>query len=92
MSTESANGKAPLWSNDHQEAGVVAEELTVVNEFTAVSIRKILTRNGERLEIESLRFDGVIRLDALALEGLTWQTPEVISSFLENPFGPVSEL
>lgn len=67
---------------------VTEAEMTIVNEFTAVKVRKVHTRNGQRLEVSSLRFDHRIRLDALALEGLSWQTSEVISGFLEQPFGP----
>lgn len=58
----------------HGGDGTVDAEFTVVNEFTAVRVRKILTRNGQRLEITSLRLDHHIRLDALALEGLTGRT------------------
>ena len=81
------NGRVPDdWVASAAER--VEGELTIVNEFTAVRVRKIATRNGERLEVKSLRFDGSIRLDALALEGLSWQDAEVISGFLEQPFGP----
>jgi hypothetical protein len=63
-------------------------EFPVVNEFATVIVRKIRTRAGERLEIGSPQLGHSIRLDALALEALSWQTPETISSFLEHPFGP----
>ncbi len=72
----------------HGGDGTVAVEFTVVNEFTAVRVRKILTRNGQRLEITSLRLDHQIRLDALALEALSWQNEETISAYLDQPFGP----
>ena len=72
----------------HGGDGTVDAEFTVVNEFTAVRVRKILTRNGQRLEITSLRLDHHIRLDALALEGLSWQNEETISAYLDQPFGP----
>jgi hypothetical protein len=64
----------------------------VVNEFAAVRVRKMRTRNGERLEISSPLWENSIKLDALALEALTWQSPETISKFLENPFGPAHPL
>lgn len=86
-SADNQNGRRPTELGENLDPRV-DRELTIVNEFTAVRVRKILTRNGERLEIESLRFHGSTRLDALGLEGLTWQPPEVISSFLEQPFGP----
>jgi hypothetical protein len=60
----------------------------VGNEFTTVRVRKVATRNGERLEIVSPKTGHSICLDALALESLTWQEPEFFSRFLETPFGP----
>ena len=59
----------------------------IANEFAEVFCRRVETRNGMRLEITSPRMGTTIRLDALELESLTWQTPEVFSEFLENPFG-----
>jgi hypothetical protein len=64
------------------------EEIEVSNEFAIVSVRKVLTRNGARLEIHSPRLGHKIRLDALALESLTWQPMETFTKFLETPFGP----
>jgi hypothetical protein len=66
----------------------VEHEFSVDNEFAGVRVRKIRTRNGERLEIQSAKLEYTIRLDALALEGLSWQDPETISGYLETPFGP----
>jgi hypothetical protein len=64
------------------------ETMEVVNEFASVRVRKVNTRNGMRLEIESPRLGSRVRLDALALESLTWQSPDTFSRFLEHPFGP----
>jgi hypothetical protein len=61
--------------------------IELVNEFALVRVRKVETRNGMRLEIESPRLGRSIRLDALALESLTWQPAETFSHFLEQPFG-----
>lgn len=61
---------------------------TIANEFTAVSVRKISTRNGERVEIRSLQHDHVITLDALALEALTWSDAIEVGRGLETPLGP----
>lgn len=66
-----------------------APVIEVTNEFAAISIRKVCTRNGERLEITAPRLGYRILLDALALESLTWQTMETFSRFLETPFGPI---
>lgn len=64
------------------------QAIEVGNEFAVVSVRKVQTRNGARLEISSPRLGFRIRLDALALESLTWQTMETFTRFLETPFGP----
>jgi hypothetical protein len=53
-------------------------------------VRVVQTRNGERLEIQSLRLPYSIRLDALLLEALTWQNPLELGKALEQPFGPHS--
>ena len=63
-------------------------EITVANQFAEVRIRKVLTRNGERLEIDAFRRGFRILLDAVELESLTWQTPETFSKFLEGSIGP----
>ena len=62
--------------------------IVVSNEFAAVTVRKVTTRNGERLEIRSLGHDQAIKLDALALEALTWSTPLEVGKGLETPMGP----
>lgn len=63
-------------------------DIEITNEFAVVRVRKVWTRNGERLEITSPRLGHAIRLDALALESLTWQTMDTFTRFLETPFGP----
>jgi hypothetical protein len=69
------------------DAGRPDPELTITNEFTSVRVRKVPTRNGEVLEIESLRQERTVRLDALVLESLTWRSEEDLSRGLETPFG-----
>ena len=66
-------------------------ETTITNEFTSVRVRKILTGNGERLELESLRLPHSIRLDALVIESLTWRTVLELGEGLKTPFGPEAE-
>lgn len=63
-------------------------EIFVVNEFSAVRVRKVRTRGGERLEITALHDNRSVRLDALALESLTWRSVLEISEGLRTPFGP----
>lgn len=62
--------------------------IVVSNEFASVAIRKVATRNGERLEIRSLGNERVVRLDAIVLEALTWSDPLEVGKGLETPFGP----
>lgn len=62
--------------------------IVIANEFAGVVVRKVATRNGERLEIRSLSQDRAIRLDALALEALTWSDALEVGRGLETPFGP----
>ena len=62
--------------------------LLIANEFACVRVRKVQTRNGERLEIHSMSRETSIVLDALALESLTWSTVLDVGRGLEQPFGP----
>jgi hypothetical protein len=61
---------------------------TIANEFAVVTVDKVYTRNGERLEIASPRLGFRIQLDPLELESLSWQTKESFSRLLQDPFGP----
>jgi hypothetical protein len=81
----------PHATDAHDDDFEVVEELSIINEFGAARIRKLRTRNGERLEIHSPRFGHTLRLDALELEGLSWQSQETISQYLVNPIGPEDE-
>ena len=65
-----------------------SEPLELANEFAQVSVRKVATRNGVRLEIVAPKLGRGIRLCPLELESLTWQSPETFSGFLSTPFGP----
>lgn len=66
----------------------MSEEIVVTNEFATVVIRKVETRNGERLEISAPSSGRSIQLDALVLESLTWSDPLELGKGLETPFGP----
>ena len=63
------------------------EVIVIANEFAHIRVRKVRTRNGERLEISAPRRGTQILLDALDLESLTWQTSEVFSKFLAASVG-----
>ncbi len=69
------------------ETGYQDPSIQIANEFAAVQVRKVRTRNGERLEIASTRLGHSVRLDALELESLTWQSPDFFSQLLSKPFG-----
>lgn len=71
-----------------QDGEELGDAVVVSNEFAAVIVRKVATRNGERLEIRSLGQGRSIRLDALALEALTWSSPLQVGEGLQTPFGP----
>ncbi|MDO8310045.1 MAG: dihydrodiol dehydrogenase [Actinomycetota bacterium] len=75
-------------TQDHQAPGEVPGEIVIANEFAAVVVRKVTTRNGERLEIRSLGKDTSVRLDAIALEALTWSSALEVGRALETPLGP----
>lgn len=74
-----------MQQQDSQPSGPV---IRVANEFADVLVQKVMTRNGERLEIRSPKRGLHIRLDAVELESLTWQTPATFSGFLEGSIGP----
>jgi hypothetical protein len=59
--------------------------IEIGNEFAQIRVRKIETRNGARLLIESPKSGQWIALCPLELEALTWQTPETFSAMLANP-------
>ena len=73
--------------SDEQPVVQASDVIEIGNEFAAVRVRKVLTRNGERLEIDAGRLGYRIRLDALELESLTWQSHDLFSKLLEQPFG-----
>jgi hypothetical protein len=64
----------------------------VANEFAGVRVRKVHTRNGERLEIASPRQGTLVRLDALELEALSGQEPELFTRLLSEPGAHEGEL
>lgn len=69
----------------------MSDLIVVANEFAAVLVRKVQTRNGERLEIRSIEHGRAVLLDAIALEALTWSNPLEVGQGLVNPFGPEQE-
>lgn len=58
--------------------------LVVANEFADVQVRRVRTRNGVRLEIFSPRRGTRVHLDAVELDLLSFQEPEIFSEMLER--------
>ncbi|MDT0276359.1 hypothetical protein [Blastococcus goldschmidtiae] len=60
--------------------------IVIANEFADVVIRKVETRNGMRLDIWSPRRGSRVLLDAVALDCLSYQEPDLISQLIaRNP-------
>ena len=77
----SAEGSPPVGDDD--------PVIELGNEFAEVRVRKVRTRNGARLVISSPRSGREVSLCPLELEALTWQTEEVFSAMIGNPYGPL---
>ena len=60
----------------------------VGNEFATALVREVRAGDESRLEVFSPKLDYRVYLDAALLESLTRQTPETLSRFLEEPYGP----
>jgi hypothetical protein len=69
-----------------RQAGAAIE---VANEFAQVRVRRVETRNGSRLLIESPKSGQWIALCPLELEALTWQGPQTFSAMIGHPFSPL---
>ena len=76
-------------------AGVEERRVTAKDEYTEISnefaftlVRKVRVGDDAHLEILSPKLGYQIYLDAPLLESLTWQTPQTLSKFLEEPYGP----
>ncbi|MGC1210365.1 MAG: hypothetical protein WA890_03730 [Micromonospora sp.] len=62
--------------------------IVVSNEFADVVVTQVRSRNGVRLDIWSPRRGSRIQLDAVALDCLSYQSPDVITQMLaEKPGG-----
>ncbi len=60
--------------------------IIVANEFADVVVRRVETRNGMRLDIWSPKRGSRVQFDAVALDCLSFQEPELITQLLSrNP-------
>lgn len=60
----------------------VGEPITIANEFTEVTLRRVDTRNGSRLLVTSPKSGQWISLDALEIEALTWQNAATLAAMV----------
>jgi hypothetical protein len=76
--------------NEKNERGYTPETdyIELANEFAIVRLRKVVTRNGARLEVTSPKMGLKTYLDPLQLECLTWADYRTFSKLLETPWGP----
>jgi hypothetical protein len=65
----------------------VGEPIGIANEFTGAVVRKVLTRNGERLELTTPRTGYRILLDAMQLEIISTLTHEKFSELFARRLG-----
>lgn len=59
------------------------QEITVTNEFAAVSVGLDTSGNGDRLWIKDLDSERVVYLDALQLENLVWLPEEKLEEYMD---------
>ena len=62
--------------------------IVIANEFADVVVRKVETRNGMRLDIWSPRRGTRVLLDAVALDCLSFQEPDLITEMLARRPSP----
>lgn len=67
----------------------MGETMTIANEFTEVTLRRVDTRNGSRLLITSPKSGQWISLDALEVEALTWQNPYTLAAMVGKMHEPL---
>jgi hypothetical protein len=61
--------------------------IELANEFAEIRVRRVDTRNGSRLLIESPRSGQWVALCPLELEALTWQSTATFSAMVGRPYG-----
>lgn len=75
------------------DPGVAVRPLTTIEDDAArVVVRTVETPKGERLELEAPATDDRIRLDAVALETLTWQDDESFTRLLVDRDEPTATI
>ena len=87
-------GSEPLGGAPHQHPEDLAEGVIetgewfgIGNEFTGVQIRKVRTRNGERLELHVPTRRYRTLLDAMQLEIIAAQDPAAFTTLFQRQLG-----
>ncbi|MHC3437432.1 hypothetical protein ACYJ1Y_04850 [Natrialbaceae archaeon A-gly3] len=62
------------------------EEFDVSSPERTVTVRKLKTRKGERVEFESPVDESTLSVDALGLESLAWQELDVFAAYLSSEY------
>lgn len=73
--------------SDYPAGGGNDGPIVIANEFADVVVRKVQTRNGMRLEIWSPKRGSKVLFDAVALDCLSFQQPELITQLLAKDPG-----
>jgi len=83
------DGMASAGTPHRRMDGVIktGEAIGIGNEFSGVVVRKVWTRNGERLEIRVPRKGYYILLDAMQLEIMAAQKPQEFTRLFQRQFG-----
>jgi len=89
---EPAGATAPVDAAAGSPGDIDDQPTHVANEFADVTVRKVQTRNGVRLEIAAPRRGYVIQLCALELEALASQPKRALSDLLARPIPPDGDL
>jgi hypothetical protein len=62
------------------------DEYTEISTDSATDlVHRVRTHNGTRLEVRSSQAGSQVRLDALLIESLSWQSPGELAAGLESP-------
>lgn len=62
------------------------EEFYVSSPERTVTVRKLKTRKGERVEFESPVDESTLSVDALGLESLAWQESDLFATYLSSEY------
>lgn len=88
---EGADARAARRTRELEQliAGATGEPLIIANEFAEVVVRRVETRNGARILIQSPKSGQWISLDPLEIEALTWQNTATFAAMVGNMNAPL---